>query len=264
MKTPTTNTGSVIGPGKKNYCLFLSVLLLMTLPTLWVKGQVVELEKYNPTLTQQFIPGLQSDSMQIEVRLNWEGTLKSKLSGAEIDLQFTGNLPTSFLGKEIQISDVYGNTHFEYETNLIQLDNKSLRIQIAEPQERYFPSEGLLIKLTLAANHGAGLFQLSANTPSGIIIWENVSLKKDSQTPVQSLIIKAYPQPLTGWLQVDLEGINEAQICIYDQLGTLIHCTKDKQPLPAQIELPNLSPGFYILSMKTQEGKQYRKRLIKR
>jgi photosystem II stability/assembly factor-like uncharacterized protein len=114
---------------------------------------------------------------------------------------------------------------------------------------KYRPSDNKL----LIGTHGNGMFEATISaTPLGIDDLNNISS-----------MIKLYPNPVQNNLNVRLPQTNGAEISysIYNLSGQIISNDKlDKE----SIDVSQLSPGMYILQLKTNDGKKGTKSFIKK
>ena len=113
---------------------------------------------------------------------------------------------------------------------------------------KYRPSDNKL----LIGTHGNGMFEATISaTPLGI---DDLNV---------SNLIKLYPNPVQNDLNVKLPQINGAEISysIYNLSGQII--SNDKLGNES-IDVSQLSPGMYILQLKTNDGKKGTKSFIKK
>ncbi len=71
--------------------------------------------------------------------------------------------------------------------------------------------------------------------------------------------ITIYPNPAHGTVHVSLpENTNGEEVCLYDVAGRLVL----KQPYVADIDLNGINSGFYIVSVKANDGKCFKQKLM--
>ncbi|WP_228430021.1 T9SS type A sorting domain-containing protein [Chryseobacterium binzhouense] len=77
--------------------------------------------------------------------------------------------------------------------------------------------------------------------------------------------IEIYPNPTSGKVKVTLNIVNgtENTFCLYNTLGQKIEVTMTKLDNIMEFDISDLSKGLYYLSVYTNNGKVYQKRIIK-
>ncbi len=69
--------------------------------------------------------------------------------------------------------------------------------------------------------------------------------------------VKAYPNPVSDILSVDLAKTTNCELCLYDITGKLI-LQKSVSSYPAQINVSGLKPGVYLLSIIDRKNHKYK------
>ena len=100
---------------------------------------------------------------------------------------------------------------------------------------------------------------------------DNISIEGDPVTSIDNNSlndeISVFPNPVSDWLHINYLSSNDLPKTIDYQLtgmnGSVSSPLSGKMPASGEIQVSNLPPGMYVLTLFLTDGRTYRKKIIK-
>lgn len=87
------------------------------------------------------------------------------------------------------------------------------------------------------------------NLQNGLVCYDYTVIE---ETKLNSL--KAYPNPCTNVLHLEIDNVHEYQITLHDAMGKVI--SADVVPLNKQVDVSSLTPGVYFLTIQDKKNRK--------
>lgn len=120
-------------------------------------------------------------------------------------------------------------------------------INIATPSFLTFLFLSFTYPSSLSAQSGNASTQLDGN--GGIVIWDNIDLKRLAPVETNEAALQCWPQPAIDHLHLKAPHLKASRIHIIDLHGQEVYDSNVQVSLPTTLSVANLQPGIYFLQL---------------
>ncbi|TNJ44972.1 BNR-4 repeat-containing protein [Tamlana fucoidanivorans] len=228
--------------------------ITLTVNTVGVSIESVE-EEQGTNVAANLIDGNTSDDSRWSAR----GFPKSVVFDLGVSRQITGTQMWTYKSRAYQYRVETSNSP---DSGFVTFADETGNTSNAQPLTTNSSANARYVKLTITGAHNYNSnwvsineFEILTGSSAKSVASKIVSVKE------KNVEVKVYPNPAKERFTIQLEGINSADLKMYDMLGKLVYTKKlqgeTKEEITEQFE-----SGIYLLSIYDEEGTMHTHRLI--